>query len=352
MPLLLLLTLYALAGARPVSPAHGGNCQAPSWSSDGSMLAYEVNFHDQKRIDLFVYEPGKGEPRQVAPTRRGGSSLTAGFSTTAVERVAHEASWSPAPVNLFVYSASNEDRDYDLYLDRGAGVAVAPGADGTPVWSPDGRWIAFTSARTGQGDLYRLDAHRLDQPPVRLTTDPQGSELYADFSANGKSVVFVAHTDRGDNLYLIDDVTQPTVKTLTSWPRTQTRPSFSPDGQRVAFYANKDDNERFDLYVMRLGGTPYPLARGVVMSHDGPAWTPDGNHIVYVLDDDTRFNPVYRVDPSNPDTARPVATDTVGNGDLDLTRGTDGRTWLAVAAQGRTGDATRDYKRIYVMTLD
>ena len=42
---------------------------------------------------------------------------------------------------------------------------------------------------------------------------------------------------------------------------------------------------------------------------------------------------------------------TVGNGDIDIVEGTDGRTWLAIAAQGRVDDPVRDFKRIYVMAL-
>ena len=39
-------------------------------------------------------------------------------------------------------------------------------------------------------------------------------------------------------------------------------------------------------------------------------------------------------------------------GDLDVVQGTNGKTYLAVSAQGRTADAVRDFKRIYVMELD
>ncbi len=42
----------------------------------------------------------------------------------------------------------------------------------------------------------------------------------------------------------------------------------------------------------------------------------------------------------------------MGNGDLDLGRGTDGRLYLAVTAQGLEGGGKRDFKRVYVMELD
>ena len=161
LPLLLLASPSALAaGARPVTPVTEGNCQAPSWSRNGARLAYEVNYHQRKVIELYVYTPGAGEPRKVQPIQRGTSAITAGFSGP-TESVAHEASWGPAYIDRFVYSASNASKDYNLYIDQAGAIAPAPGTDGGPAWSPDGRSIAFTSARTGQGDLYLIDAHQI-----------------------------------------------------------------------------------------------------------------------------------------------------------------------------------------------
>ncbi len=350
---LLIARLAFAANAHPVSPPYDGNCQSPTWSRDGAKLSYEVNYHDRKVIELYVYEPGSREPRRVRPIGRGTTSLTAGFDSAGGENVAHEVSWAPPIIDRFVYSVSTAARDYDLAIDRAGPIAAAPGADGGPDWSPDGHWIVFTSARTGQGDLYLLDAHALESPPRRLTEVPEASELYARFSPDSRSVAYVVHTARGDNLFVIDDIENPEPRRLTDWPHAQTRPSWSPDGRYIAFYANKDVPSRFDLYVVPAkGGRPFPVARGVALSHDGPPWTPDGRSLVYVLDDDDRYDPVYIAPFDDPGAARPVPTGTVGNGDLAVARGTDGRTWLAVAAQGLERDEVRDFKRIYVMPLD
>jgi Tol biopolymer transport system component len=345
--------LPAQAAAQPVSPAHEGNCQAPVWSADGSRLLYEVNYHEQKSIELYLYEPGKGAPRKIAPVQRGGSSLTSGFSTRAAESVVHEASWAPAFINRFVYSASTASRDYDLFIDGAGAIATGPEVDGGAAWSGDGHWIAFTSARTGQGDLYLLDVHNITSPPKRLTHDATSAELYASWSPDSRSLAYVGHTEEGDNLYVIDDVSMgSSPRRLTSASRTQTRPTWSPDGKTIAYYSNESEARRFDLYVMPARGGPSTrVAQGVVMSDRGPSWTPDGGSLVYVLDDDARFDPVFLTSVTDPTRARRVATETVGNGDLDVVRGSDGKTWLAVAAQGGSGDAERSYKRIYAMVL-
>ncbi|MCB9778159.1 MAG: PD40 domain-containing protein [Alphaproteobacteria bacterium] len=340
------------AGARAVSPPTPGNCQSPRWSRDGARLAYEVNDHDRKVVDLFVYTPGAGAPRQVLPVERGGASLTAGFAGPQ-KTVAHEASWSPPLLDRLVYSAATGAAgDFDLYMDRAGALSPAPGADGGPAWSPDGRWIAFSSARTGQGDLYVIDAHRVTEPPRRLTSAPTSAELFPAWSPDGGHLVYVAHTDQGDNLFLVDDVQAGTSVQLTRWSDTQTRPSWSPDGRQVAFYSNHTDDQRWDLYVVeaRAGATPRKLLDGVVMDRRGPSWHPDGKRLVVVSDDDDAYDPIVQVQAADGRTSA-LDTGTVGNGDLDLARGTDGQIWLAIAAQGRADDEVRDYKRIFVMPL-
>ena len=347
---MLLLTTTVFAAARLVTPDYDANCQAPVWSADGSRLAYEVNFHDKKRIELYVYTPGEGTPSPVTPVSRG-SSMTAGFATASSEQVTHEMSWSPAAMGSFVYSASGTGQDYDLYIYLGGAIGSAPGADGAPAWSPDGRWIAFTSARTGQGDLYLLDVHNLTTPPTRLTTNATAAELFATWSPNSRSLAFVGHNDTGDQIYVIPDVTAPKAAPLLSLGQTQTRPSYSPDGRRVAFYSNHRDGDEFDLYVTGSGNAPQLVAEDVVLNHRGPAWTPDGNQLVYVLNDDDNYNPIWVAPASAPSQARRLETGTVGNQDLSIVRGEDDQTWIALSAQGLQTDTIRDFKRIYVMVL-
>jgi Tol biopolymer transport system component len=348
----LLLPALALGKAAPLSPTYDGNCQSPRWAPDGARLAYEVNYHDRKAIEQYVLVPGQGQPTPVKPVTRGVTAITAGFSTTAPEMVVHELSWAPPAIGRYVYAASGPDRDYNLYIDGSSGPIVAsPGADGGPQWSPDGRWIAFTSARTGQGDIYLLDTKAIDQPPRRLTNAPTSSELYIAWSPDGRRLAYVGHSDDGDNLYLIEDIANPRPALMTRWAHTQTRPSFSPDGRLIAFYSNHTDPARFDLYLMAPGGTPQQVAQRVVLDDGGPAWTPDSRHLIYVLNDESRYDPVYAAPVADPTRARPVDTQTVGNGDLDVGKGTDGRIYLAVAAQGLVGDARRDFKRVYAMEL-
>ncbi|MCB9762930.1 MAG: PD40 domain-containing protein [Alphaproteobacteria bacterium] len=348
MSIWLMAALPALAaGAAPVSPEVTGNAQHPLWSPDGARLSYEINDHEAKTVTLFLYDPGRG-PTKVSPSARGASSITAGFSTSPASQVVHELSWSPPSQGTFVYSASGADQDYDLYLGTGSAIAAFPGADGGPAWSPDGKHIAFTSARTGQGDVYLLRVDDLAAPPRQLSDDPTSSEVYVTWSPDSARLAWVGHNKTGDAVYMLDSL-DGKPRALASFGHTQTRPSFSPDGRSLAFYSDHLEPGRFDLWITPLDGPPRKLVEKVVLNDAGPQWTSDGR-VVYVLDDDDRFDPVYVIDPKG-GPGKPVPTRTVGNGDHHVVRAADGTDWLAVAAQGELYGQDRDYKRIYVMQL-
>lgn len=351
LPLLAAFPSVAMAKAKPLGPDYPANCQAPRWSADGSQLAFEVNYHEKKKVDLFILTPGGGPPREVKPSARGASSLSAGFSTASNEPVVHEITWAPANVGRFAYSASSVDHDYDIYIDGTGAIAHSSSADGEPSWSPDGRWIAFTSARTGQGDIYVIDTWTIEDAPKRVTTMPTSSEVYVTWSPDSKLLAFVAHNKEGDSLYFINPTTTDKPHLITPWGRTQTRPSFSPDGKYVAFYSNHEEASRFDLYYAALGGESKLVAKDVVLNASGPSWTPDAASIVFVQDDDSRYDPVCLAPIAAPDQVKVLPTGTVGNGDIDVTLGTDGRFYLALVAQGIAGDTQRDYKRVFVMQI-
>ncbi len=348
--LLLLLLQGAAAEPEPLSPPMEGNCQLPRWSATGAHLSYEVNYHDRKVIEQYLMESG-GPPVLVQPGARGSSNIASGFRQAGSDMVVHELSFSPDSIGSYIYSASGLDRDYDLYLKGGSRIASHEGTDGSPVWSPDGQYIVFSSSRTGEGDLYLLETAHLEAAPRQLTADATASELYPAWSPDSQKLVFVGHTRTGDSLYLIDDLAYPAPRPITSWGHTQTRPTFSPDGTQIAFYSNHQDTERFDLYVMPVGGQPRLLAESVLMNGDGPAWMPDSQAIVTVLDDGDRFDPVSLIPIRNPRSARILNTGTVGNADHALVRQPDGVVYMALAARGTEEGRVRDYRRIFIVAI-
>ncbi|MFT7519765.1 MAG: Tol biopolymer transport system component, partial [Kiritimatiellia bacterium] len=303
--LMLLLATPALAG-RQVAARDGANLQRPTWSPDGAYLAYEANFHDLKIIELYVGATN-GPFTRVMPSTRGASSIASGFGATSSSsgKVAHELTWAPPNVGRYVYAASNAANDYDLYIQNGGAIERGPGADGGAAWSPDGQHIVFTSARTGQGDLYLIHVSSIGAPPKRLTRNPTASELFAVWSHDSQRIAFVGKGRTGDNIYMLPSLTGTPVQ-LTFWSGTQTAPSFSPDGKKIAFFANKDKADRFDLYVMDAveGGEVQLVTKDVLINPGGARWTPDGEKLVFTCNNDEKFDPICMASPAKDTTVK------------------------------------------------
>ncbi len=354
--------LATLCGATLTGVSHGApselaahdnaHVQRPSFSPDGSRLAYEANDHESKRIALFV-GTDHGGFAPVRPPGVGSSGLTAGFSTApSGAEVVHELTWSPTSLGTFAYATSANGIDSDLYIEGGGPLVEHPAPDGGAVWSPDGRHVAFTSGRTGEGDLYVRDIQALTLPPQQVTSLDGSSEVYAAWSPDSASIAFVAHGQSGDNVWLLPRLLGTPVQ-VTRWPGIQTHPTFSPDGTHLAFYANHEDEARFDLYVTlpQHLADPVLVLPDVIPNANGPVWTPDGAHVLAVVDDDANFDPIVAVPLARPFSAGPLDLGTVGHGDFDVSSTPGGQVRIAWAAQGQVGDDTRSFRRLYVADL-
>jgi len=74
----------------------------------------------------------------------------------------------------------------------------------------------------------------------------------------------------------------PTLTPLTSYPGIQQKPSFSPDGNQIAFSWNGEKEDNFDIYVKVVGGgTPLRLTSNPAVD-TAPAWSPDGRQIAFL----------------------------------------------------------------------
>ena len=135
-----------------------------------------------------------------------------------------------------------------LYIANADGSGERPlfaisGFDYNPSFSPDGKWIAFTSERNGSGqaDLYRV---HVDGSGLERLTDDPALDDQAAFSPDGSQIAFVSTRGAHNASIWILDLKTRKVRNLTGAPALQTdagkmngffRPSWSPDGQWIAF---------------------------------------------------------------------------------------------------------------------
>ncbi len=198
---------------------------------------------------------------------------------------------SPAPAFAATTPSMGElalvDADFQISLVRVGGRGLrrltrGPGPRATPVWSPDGRRLAFAQARGSSWQIFLLDPARGD---TRALTRPPGSHLLPGWSPDGRRIAFVSEGDGGRQIFL-QDVGGGGARRLTGPPGENTAPAWSPDGRFIAFVARRGHPD-WELYVMKGDGKDQVrLTRSGVLLRPGvlqPSWSPDGRRIAYVV---------------------------------------------------------------------
>ena len=228
---------------------------SPSWSPDGSSLAY-VSFED-RLPSVFVQTLKTGERRRV--------SAHAGVNQA--------PAWSPDGKKLALV-LSTRDGNLDVYLmdlttQVLSRVTDDPGIDTEPQWSKDGQSLYFTSDRAGGPQIYKVGIRPGDKPR-RLTF--QGSyNARPRVSPDESQLAFVTQEDGGYRIATLDLRGRGDVQVLTKG-HFDVSPSYAPNGA-VLIYATRDKGRGVLALVSADGRVQQRL-----VSSDGelqePAWGP------------------------------------------------------------------------------
>ena len=202
--------------------AAGGSAPAlsPGWHPNGHRLVYSVLGEAGSRI--MVLELSGGANRALVS--RGGLNITPVYS----------------PDGMTVLFSSGAEDGTDLHAVAASGgaprrVTVGRGTDNvSPSYSPDGRRVAFTSGRSGHPEVYIMDA------------DGTGAELLTPFAF-------------GDQYY-------------------RSNPDWSPDGRSVAFQSQVAG--QFQVMTISLRDRSVKQHTSESTNED-PSWAPDGRHLVF-----------------------------------------------------------------------
>ena len=286
---------------------------------------------------------------------RGGFLILAACFLLAWTKLVQAADTSIA----FTSTRSGNGEIYRMSFDgkRVRKLTKHPKYDGGAAWSPDGQQITFISFRDLNrieaggivlGEIYLMNAD--GKNPINLTQSVEKPDLGSSWSPDGKQIAFSSsELFVQDNLFRSDiwvmDVDGGNSHNLTKHDAQDVAPAWSPDGKQIAFSSDRDGNR--EIYVMGSDGansinlTNHPAGDGK------PDWSPDGKQIAFSSDRDKRDNDDKNVEiyVMNADGTNPVNLTNHPAEDKRPSWSPDG-TRIAF-------DSNRDVNReVYVMNAD
>jgi eukaryotic-like serine/threonine-protein kinase len=258
----------------------------PSFSPDGreivvGTVGFQFPMERSGRGSLWAVDVGNGGKREIV------------HPSDAVQ-----PAWSPHGKRIAYWGLRRDSGQRDIFtvaadgseLDSG-GVAVTDDAplDWSPMWAPDGRHLYFGSNRGGTMSLWRVAIDeatgRTLSPPEPLTLPTLWSGRYS-LSRDGKRIAFESLDWRSTlHRQAFDPAAERTVGAALSVFQSTGRPirdhRISPDGQWVVFSRS---GVQEDLFLTRMDGGQYRRLTDDAFRDRGPSFSPDGQRIAFYSD--------------------------------------------------------------------
>jgi serine/threonine protein kinase len=234
----------------------------PSFSRDGNEVVFE------RGNAIWVAGVDGSHQRKVEGVRKVSLQLADRFPA-----------FSPDGTLITYFQAeSGPDGDYWIVPSSGGEARRLTFDDalgGAPVWTPDGRFILFSSKRAGSTTLWKVALS--GSAPQPLTTGA-GEDTDPAISPDGKRLLFT-NTRNAKALKLMDPRSGANRELMVSRENI-VAPVFSPDGTRIAFFSDRGkDSHLFTIHPDGTGLTQVTSLNGE--TNIFPRWSPDGSYLYF-----------------------------------------------------------------------
>jgi len=184
-------------------------------------------------------------------------------------------------------------------------VTEQPGRDENPVWSPDGKYLAFLSDRNRSVDLWGVqmkDGATVGAPFV-IKRDLGWRTLIYDFTASGKLSLLMVGGAEPANLFMVpvdqeSGSLSGTIAPISVYPTDHFFPKYSPNGEMIAYDSRKGQIGFPKLFVLDEKGAEreLPLQGHFVVNL---AWHPDNRSLFFAGMDKTFKAGIYEISLEN-----------------------------------------------------
>lgn len=294
----------------------GGNSAEAYWSFNNRQLVFQSDWNNINKQDcdqIFVMNSDgtlldNGNQYQLVSTGKGRTTCSYFLKDSRIIYASTHAANENCPETVmfhdgrYVWSIYNT---YDIYVCNSDGSSAqlligGDGYDAEATVSPDGKYIVFTSTRSGDLDLWR---YNLESQEYLQLTNEVGYDGGAFFSHDSKMIVWRASRPEGDDAEIykellssglvepktlnvfISDIEGKNVRQVTNLPGANWAPYFHPSDQKILFCSNHHSLEQggrlFDIFMINIDGTGLEQ-----ITHSGtfdafPMFSFDGKKLVF-----------------------------------------------------------------------
>jgi tricorn protease len=262
-----------VSGGQPVQVTKhtSGSLFFPSMSSDGKVIVYEESF------GLWKLEVGSGRTSeiklQIATDEKENE-----FAVETVQNEVDAFDLSPSGQRAVI---SARGQILTIATNRGDITRVMPDAmasrSQSPKWSPDGKYLAFVSDKSGRDEVWISDPEGLKPQKITDLDNEKGALLWTPDSR------FLLYTTADRRLYGYSVADGKAITIATGDVGRIGNFSVSPDSKWVAF-AKQDKTLRNHVFIAPItGGEARHISDDRVQySETSAVWTPDGRYLVFI----------------------------------------------------------------------
>jgi Tol biopolymer transport system component len=262
--------------ARPLIDASGYEYASPALSPDGATVAFA------RQDGIYLRPISGGEPSKLAAARWPSYPVWSPDG----RRIAYvsDNAWYVYSADMLGNIAPSSIWVADVAGRSTTQVTEADHLNAAPTWLPDGRGLLYVSGQGGGRDIYQLWLDRSGRArgrPTRVTTGASAHTL--SLSADGRRLAYTVLTTRSNvwwgPIASPGGATTSPAKPVTDGNQTVEALAVSSDGKWLAFDSNREGRQHI-FKVSLSGGDPVQVTRD--SSDDfNPSWSGDGRFIAY-----------------------------------------------------------------------
>jgi tricorn protease len=243
----------------------------PSMSSDGSRIVFE------RDARLYVLDTGSGEAKEVVVYTPSDNLQN---MTSYIDPLEYIRSFDVSPsAKRIVFEARGEIFTAPAEHGDVRNLTKSPGSrDSEPSWSPDGRYIAYISDRTGDNEIYLVD--QMGKEKEKKLTSTGHFKKHLIWSPESDKL---AYTTEDNALYIIGiDGSKPKLVARNEHREIITK-HWSPDGRWLAYdFAVRNRNR--DIFIYDIKEDEHHQVTRELADDCEPFFTPDGKYLILITD--------------------------------------------------------------------